>query len=94
MSMKPAESDYPAYDSTYTDAYVKFLLYGGSGNMPEEGIRIFNKVGDAYGFLTDAAYIVDFKNGVEFLLSATVYTNENEIFNDNNMNIILLVFLL
>jgi hypothetical protein len=83
MSMKPAESTYPAYDSTYTDAYVKFLLYGGSGGMPDAGIRIFNKVGDAYGFLTDAAYIVDFKNGVEFLLSATVYTNENEIFNDD-----------
>jgi hypothetical protein len=83
MSMKPAESVYPSYDSTYTDAYVKFLMYGGSGSISDPGIRIFNKVGDAYGFLTDAAYIVDFKNGVEFLLSATVYTNENEIFNDD-----------
>ncbi len=47
-------------------------------------IRIFNKVGDAYGFLTDAAYIVDFKNNIEFILSATIYTNENQTFNDDN----------
>jgi hypothetical protein len=83
MSMKPSESVYPAYDSTYSDAYVKFLMYGGGGSMPDSAIRIFNKVGDAYGFLTDAAFIVDFKNEIEFLLSATVYTNQNEIFNDN-----------
>ena len=40
--------------------------------------------GDAYGFLTDSAYIVDFDNGVEFLLSASIYTNANETFNDDN----------
>ena len=34
--------------------------------------------------MTDAAYIVDFKNGVEFILSATIYTNENQTFNDDN----------
>jgi len=36
----------------------------------------------AYGFLTDAAYIVDFDKGIEFILAATVYTNANETFND------------
>ncbi len=46
-------------------------------------IRIFNKVGDAYGFLLDNAYFVDFKNGVEFILTATIYCNEDEIFNDD-----------
>ena len=40
-------------------------------------------MGDAYGFLTDAAYIVDFDNGVEFILAATIYTNANETFNDD-----------
>ena len=39
-------------------------------------------MGNAYGFLTDAAYVVDFKNGVEFLLAATIHVNENQIFND------------
>ncbi|HEX2607105.1 MAG TPA: serine hydrolase [Flavisolibacter sp.] len=84
MSRYPSESDYPSYDSSYTDAYVKFLLYGGKGAIEDRNIRIFNKVGDAYGFLTDAAYIVDFKNNIEFLLSATIYCNSDEIFNDDH----------
>ena len=46
-------------------------------------IRIFNKVGDAYGFLIDAAYIVDYKNEIEFMLSAVIYCNSDGIFNDD-----------
>ena len=42
----------------------------------------FNKVGLAYGYVTDNAYIVDFEHGVEFLLTAVVLVNENGIFND------------
>ncbi len=84
MSMKPGESRSPQYDTTYPDGYVKFLMFGGSGAMPDSNIRIFNKPGDAYGFLTDAAYIVDFKNGVEFLVSATIYCNSDGVFNDDN----------
>jgi hypothetical protein len=83
MSMKPAESSHPQYDSTYSDAYVKFLLFGGKGEMADPSIRIFNKVGDAYGFLQDVAYIVNFDKGVEFFLSATIYCNSDGIFNDD-----------
>ncbi len=83
MSMKPSESLWPRYDTSYTDAYGKFLLFGGSGPMANPALRIFNKVGDAYGFLTDAAYIADFDKGVEFLLSATIYCNSDGIFNDD-----------
>ena len=83
MSMMPGESLYPEYDSAYTDAYAKFLLFGGDGKIENPSIRIFNKVGDAYGFLTDAAYIVDFEKGVEFMLSASIYCNSDEIFNDD-----------
>jgi hypothetical protein len=59
-------------------------LYGGDGAIDDPSIRIFNKVGDAYGFLTDAAYIVDFKNNIEFMLSANIYCNTDGIFNDDN----------
>lgn len=82
MSMKPQESAFPQYDTSYPDAYSKLLLYGGRGEMDAD-VRIFNKEGDAYGFLTDAAYIVDFKNNIEFLLSATIYCNSDGIFNDD-----------
>jgi len=83
MSMKPQESDFPSYDTSYPDAYSKLLLYGGKGELDPD-LRIFNKEGDAYGFLTDVAYIVDFKNGVEFFLSANIYCNSDEIFNDDH----------
>jgi hypothetical protein len=83
MSMKPGESLSPQYDSSYSDAYSKFLLFGGSGKMEAPPVRIFNKEGDAYGFLTDAAYVVDHEKGIEFLLTATIYCNSDEIFNDD-----------
>ncbi len=84
MSMTPKESEFPVYQSAdYWDNYVKFLFYGSEKSLPDQHIRIFNKVGDAYGFLIDAAYIVDFKNGVEFILSAVIHCNSDEIFNDN-----------
>ncbi|MFL5739288.1 MAG: serine hydrolase [Flavisolibacter sp.] len=82
MSMKPAESDYPAYD-TIPDAYSKLLFYGGKGSMDPD-IRIFNKEGDAYGFLTDVSYFVDFRSKVEFFLSATIACNSDGIFNDDH----------
>jgi Beta-lactamase enzyme family len=84
MSQLPTESTFPKYDTTeYYDAYCKFLMYGSEkGNMPKN-IRIFNKVGDAYGFLTDIAYVVDFEKNIEFALSATIYVNADETFNDD-----------
>lgn len=82
MSMYPRESIYPSYDSFYNDAYVKFLLYGGKDPVNPH-IRIFNKVGDAYGFLIDAAYIVDFEHHIEFLLSAVIHCNQDGIYNDD-----------
>jgi hypothetical protein len=83
MSMMPRESKYSQYDSSYSDAYVKFLLFGAKGSIGDSPIRIFNKVGEAYGFLTDAAYIIDFKSGIEFMLSASIYCNSDEVFNDD-----------
>jgi hypothetical protein len=46
-------------------------------------IRVFNKTGGAYGFLTDVSYVVDFDKGIEFMLSATIYCNNDGIFNDD-----------
>lgn len=84
MSMLPHESASPVYPPPdYWDTYVKFLLYGAEPGKTEPHIRIFNKVGDAYGFLIDAAYVADFKNNIEFLLSAVILCNSDGIFNDN-----------
>lgn len=84
MSMLPRESDYPKYDTTeYYDSHAKFFMFGDSKQRLPSHIRIFNKVGQAYGYLTDNAYIVDFENKIEFLLSAAIYVNDDQIFNDD-----------
>jgi len=83
MSQRPGETLYPSYDSSYNDAYVKLLLYGTEkGSLPKH-IRIFNKEGDAYGCLTDVAYIVDFDKKIEFMLSARIYCNSDGYLNDS-----------
>lgn len=83
MSMLPKESIFPTYDkSEYWDSYVKFFMFGDNKNPMPENIRIFNKVGDAYGYLIDNAYVVDFDNKVEFILSAVIHVNDNQIYND------------
>jgi len=84
MSEYPRESDHPHYDtSEYFDGYTKFFMFH-SGRTPIPSfIRVFNKPGWSYGFLTDIAYIVDFKNRVEFMLTGTIYTNSDGILNDD-----------
>lgn len=85
MSMFPTESNHPTYNPPeYYPAYCKWLFYGGdSAAVILPHIRIFDKIGDSYGYNIDNAYIVDFKNKVEFLLSAVVQSNDNGIYNDN-----------
>ncbi|MBV9962216.1 MAG: serine hydrolase [Parafilimonas sp.] len=83
LSQYPSETNYPKYDtSQYYNSYVKFFFQNNSHTMPAN-VRVFNKVGWAYGFLTDASYIVDFKNNVEFMLAATIYVNSDEVLNDD-----------
>lgn len=82
MGQYPTESDYPPLPEL-EDGYVKFFLNGGSGKRIDNYTRILNKVGFAYGYLTDVAYIVDFKNDVEFFVAAVIHVNENKIFNDD-----------
>ena len=86
MSQYPTETRYPNYlmDSTFYPTYCKFIYYGADKNEPlHKNLRIFNKVGDAYGFLLDNAYVVDFENQIEFMVSAVILCNEDEIFNDD-----------
>ncbi len=86
MSQLPTESTYPPYadDTTnYYPAYCKFLLYGAEKGPLPNNIRVFNKVGDAYGQLLDVAYIVDFDKKIEFFLSAVIYCNSDGILNDD-----------
>lgn len=86
--MYPSESDNPSFSDPkkykyYENGRMKYFIYGGKGQDTIPGLRIYNKVGMAIGFLTDVAYIVDFKNNCEFFLSARVFVNEDEVMGDD-----------
>jgi len=84
MSEYPSESKYPKYDTTeYFDSYTKFFFFKADRGKVPPYIRSFNKPGWSYGFLTDVAYIVDFKNNIAFALGGTIYVNRDGILNDD-----------
>ncbi|MBB2144779.1 hypothetical protein GM921_04745 [Pedobacter sp. LMG 31464] len=84
MSKYPTESDYPKYDTKeFWPTYAKMLYYGREKNaVLDPNIRIFNKYGDSYGFIIDNSYFVNFKNNIEYFLTAVVQSNEDGIYND------------
>jgi hypothetical protein len=84
MSEYPFESKKPAYDTTeFFSSYTKFFLYKSDKQKPPSNIRIFNKPGWSYGYLTDASYIVNFDTKTEFMLSAVIYVNRDGVLNDD-----------
>ena len=84
LSQLPRESSHPRYDPAhYPDTYAKFLLGGGGIAPLPPGVRVFNKIGQAYGFLIDNAYVQDEARGVEFLLSVVLYVNADGVLNDD-----------
>ena len=83
LSQYPSETNYPKYDSAhFYDSYVKFFFQDSTHSMPKH-IRVFNKAGWAYGFLTDVSYVLDTKNNIDYMLSATVYVNSDGVVNDS-----------
>lgn len=83
LSQYPSETNYPKYDTEhFYDSYVKFFFQDSTHSMPNH-IRVFNKVGWAYGFLTDVSYVLDTKNNIDYMLSATVYVNSDGVVNDS-----------
>ncbi|MBO0937703.1 serine hydrolase [Fibrella sp. HMF5335] len=84
LSQFPGETNYPKYDAAqYYDTYVKFFFQDSLHHRLPDGVRVFNKVGWAYGFLTDASYVADVKHNVEYMLTATIYVNSDGILNDD-----------
>ncbi|WP_340063777.1 serine hydrolase [Ascidiimonas aurantiaca] len=81
MHTLPAAAGYDP--STYYDSYGKFFIFGDDKENIPDYIKIYNKVGYAYGTLTDCAYIKDSRNNIEFMLSATILVNKDQVFNDN-----------
>lgn len=81
LGFYPKESEYPRYDKKiFYDSFKKYFIYGSTvATVKGDSIRVINIVGRAFGFLVDCAYIVDFKNNTEFLLTMGIYVNERNI---------------
>jgi hypothetical protein len=83
MAMLPSQSRFPNYDTTeFFDSYTKFLFKDRKSKIPSH-LRIFNKTGWSYGFLTDASYVIDLENKVEYMITAVIYVNKDRVLNDN-----------
>jgi len=89
MRQLPRESANPLYDpEEYPDAYVKFVLPGLRRVVPAGRLEVYDKTGQAYGFTTENAYVVD-RGGADgdggrpFFLAATLYTNADGVLNDD-----------
>lgn len=85
MQKTPRSSDSPFYsESDYPDNVGKYFIFGGEAQRIPSYINYYNKNGQAYGHLIDGAYIEDQQHDIAFFLSAIIYTNENQILNDDN----------
>lgn len=82
MSDLPKSYRFYANDTTYYDSYVKFLMFGDSKAPLPDDIRIYNKVGNAYGYLIDCAYIENKSKDIGFFLTAVIHVNKDKIYND------------
>lgn len=88
MHITPRSSESPVYDEQdYPDNVGKYFLFGGEAQRIPAHIHYYNKNGQAYGHLIDGAYIEDHKHDIAFFLSAIIYTNENQILNDDTYEI-------
>ena len=70
-------------DPKFFNSFNKFFIYGNDTILSNTDVRVYNKIGQAYGTSTDSAYIKNYKEDIEFFLTATIYTNKNEIINDD-----------
>ena len=80
MSTVPSELNLDPDE--YSDNYVKFFSRRDEKiSSKEEKLEIYNKVGTAYGQLTETALIISKNNTI--ILTATMTVNENQLYNDD-----------
>lgn len=84
MAAYPYQGLVPAYQKEdQPDSIAKVYAAAAGPVLHAPWFRVYDKVGGAYGFLTNTAYVHDEQSGIEFLLSATIYCNSDGIINDD-----------
>lgn len=80
----PSESKNPKFDPAQVpDHYCKFVLRGVAEVVPRAHLRVYDKIGRAYGFSIENAWIEDTRTGHGFFLAMVLYTNPDGVLNDD-----------
>jgi len=79
MSSTPKDIGYDSEE--FYDSYSNLFIYGDTKEINLNKIKIFNKIGFAYGHLTESAFIKT--DNISIILSATMKVNNNRIYNDD-----------
>ncbi len=79
----PADSRDPHYPrAEYPDSWGKYLLPGLEKVAPKASWRIVNKIGRAYGFSVENAWVFHVPSQKGLFVTATIYTNADGVLND------------
>ncbi len=81
LHIDASKSIFPSYPAVAEFKYN--FLKPASNTALRKDFKIYNITGKAFGQMSDVAYIIDVQNSKEFLLSASIYCNENEIVGDD-----------
>jgi len=80
----PRESVNPKFDpGKVSDHGCKFVLRGIRKVVPAEHLRVYDKIGRAYGFSVENAWVEDRRTGAGFFLAIVLYTNPDGVLNDD-----------
>lgn len=80
----PRESPNPRFDpAKVPDHACKFVLRGVRRVVPAEHLRVYDKIGRAYGFSIENAYVEDRRTGRGCFLAIVLYTNPDGVLNDD-----------
>lgn len=75
MEQFPRQSTNPDFRGEHPDEFVKPLLPGLRAALGHDGFRMWNKIGWAYGFMTDTACVHDLVSDSWFSITATMHVN-------------------
>jgi len=80
----PRECPSPKYDEkSHPDEYCKFLLPGLRRVVPADSLRVYAKIGQAYGFAIENSYVENVATGRGFFVAAVIYVNADGCIGDD-----------
>jgi hypothetical protein len=80
----PSESGLAGYDrNVVADYQHNPLLRGIERVRPRSKLKVYSKVGQAFGFLVANTYVVETETNRAFFLTAVVFANPDEVMNDD-----------